>query len=57
MVNNSTSIKLIITSHLKPWKIKKSNHYNMMLEIQVLAWDRYNNVVGLNWLQYNSNLI
>jgi hypothetical protein len=22
----------------------------MMLEIQVLAWDRYNNVVGLNWL-------
>ena len=29
----------------------------MRLEIQVLAWDGHNNVVGLKWLQYNSNLI
>jgi len=52
MVNNSTNIKKkrTITSHLNwtHWTQKRPQH--MMLEIQVLAWDRHKNVVGLNWL-------
>jgi hypothetical protein len=36
-----------INSHLKTLNIKRQGH--MLLEIQILAWDRQNNVAGLNW--------
>jgi hypothetical protein len=41
---------------LDHWRRKRSQ--NMQLEIQVLAWNSYNNVAGLNqyWKQFNQTL-
>jgi len=44
-----TSTKRTITSHLNSLNITK-RPWHMMLEIQVLTWDRHKNVVGLNRL-------
>ena len=57
MVNNSTNITKT-NNHLSPKESldsdgqhnDKRRPQHMMLEIQVLAWDRYKNVVVLNWL-------
>ena len=37
-----------ITFHLKSLNIKRPSH--VMLEIQILAWDRHKDMTGLNWL-------
>jgi hypothetical protein len=42
------STKQTTTSHLKSLNLKK--YHDMMLEIQVLAWDRHKSVACLNWL-------
>jgi len=47
MVNNTSppiSTKQTITSHLNSLNIKMTT----TLEIQILAWDRHNNVTELN---------
>jgi len=51
MINNSTYIKKMnIHLSLSPKTIehKKGRLCDMALEIKVLAWDKLNNVVGLN---------
>ena len=50
MVNNSPSINKM-NNYLSPQILEyiKKRPQHMMLEIQVLAWDRHNNVSGLNW--------
>jgi len=45
MVNNSTKQSPLTSYH---WTLKRPCH--MMLEIQVLVWDRHKNVAGLNRL-------
>lgn len=44
------STKQTITSPINSLNITKDNNIIMMLEIQVLAWDRYTNIAGLNRL-------
>ena len=46
MVNKSANIKKM-NNDLSPQIIEKRPQH-VALEIQVLAWDRYKNVVGLN---------
>ena len=50
MVNNSTNINKM-NNHLSPSLTEhKKNPWNTTLEIQVFAWDRHKNVIGLNRL-------
>jgi len=51
MVNNSTNINKT-NDHLSTELIEHKNEgqQHMMLEIQVLAWDRHKDVAGLNRL-------
>ena len=51
MVNNSTNTNLNQTNNdLSSQLIEHSKRPEMVLEIQVLVWDKHKNVVGLNWL-------
>ena len=51
MVNNSTNTNLNQTNNdLSSQLIEHNKRPEMVLEIQVLVWDKHKNVVGLNWL-------
>ena len=53
MVNNSTNYINKMSNHLSAPIIEQTNKkkpQHMMLEIQVLAWDRHKNVAWLNRL-------
>ena len=50
MVNNSTNINKT-NNPISPQTIEHKKYHDIMaVEIQVLPWDRHNNLVALNWL-------
>jgi hypothetical protein len=49
VVNNSTNINKR-NNHLSSQIIANEKEHNIMLEIQVLAWNRHINVAVFNWL-------
>jgi hypothetical protein len=51
------STKQTITSHPNSLNINKDNNIIMMLEMQVLAWDKYTNRAGLNQLMGSTHSI
>lgn len=47
-INNVVNINETNNHHVIHWILNRSKH--MTLEILVLAWDRFKNVAGLNWI-------
>jgi hypothetical protein len=56
MVYNFTNINET-NNHLSLQTIEPERPQHMVLEIQILAWDRHNNVAELNWLMGSQSLL